>query len=216
MDPYYNRPEVSNSDLVELKKHFMPRMQIGDIQAAYRFGTLVDAIITEPEKLDFFNRTIDDYSYSAEEIEIANLMKRAYLKDEYCRSSHRLAVFQKVFAHPVQLEHEGFEFSLAMRCKFDRWFPAIGAGDDLKSTACTTQKQFEEAIRYFDYDQQRAVYMTLSGSKRDMLIGISKENFKIFKVPITRDSELFKTGMQKFQDNAFKYWTLFGDLKLTA
>ena len=47
-DEYYNRPEVSNSDLTELKQLLHPRMQFGDKEAAFRFGSLVDAIITEP------------------------------------------------------------------------------------------------------------------------------------------------------------------------
>ena len=44
-DEYYNRREVSNSDLTELKNLLHPRQQFGDKDAAFRFGSLVDAII---------------------------------------------------------------------------------------------------------------------------------------------------------------------------
>ena len=51
---YYSRSEVSNSDLTELKNILHPRMQFGDKEAAFRFGTLVDALITEPSKVDYY------------------------------------------------------------------------------------------------------------------------------------------------------------------
>lgn len=47
-DPYYDRPEVSNSDLTSLKEILHPRPITGDRERAFRFGTLVDALITEP------------------------------------------------------------------------------------------------------------------------------------------------------------------------
>ena len=51
-DKYYERSEVSNSDLTALKNMLHPRMQYGDREAAFRFGSLVDAIITEPSRAD--------------------------------------------------------------------------------------------------------------------------------------------------------------------
>ena len=54
-DSYYNRTEVSNSDLTELKNLLHPRQQFGDKEAAFRFGNLVDAIITEPERVDYYH-----------------------------------------------------------------------------------------------------------------------------------------------------------------
>ena len=45
-DEYYQRSEVSNSDLTELKNLLHPHMQFGDKEAAFRFGSIVDAIIT--------------------------------------------------------------------------------------------------------------------------------------------------------------------------
>ena len=46
-DSYYSLPEVSNSDLTELKNLLHPvPMPPGVKEAAFRFGSLVDAIIT--------------------------------------------------------------------------------------------------------------------------------------------------------------------------
>ncbi len=91
-----------------------------------------------------------------------------------------------------------------------------GWGGDIKSTTATTQKQFEDAVRYFDYDRQRFFYMNMAGSNQDILIGISKVNFKVFKVPIQRGSELWNSGRDKTMELAFKYWMMFGDLKNMA
>jgi hypothetical protein len=53
--------------------------------------------------------------------------------------------------------------------------------------------------------------MTLAGSDQDMLIGVSKKNLKVFKVPIKKGGALYNSGMQKMEDLTFKYWQLFGD-----
>lgn len=82
---------------------------------------------------------------------------------------------------------------------------------DIKSTVCTTQKQFEECVKYFDYDRQRAWYMDIEGRCNDVLIGISKKNFKVFKVPVRKGSELYNSGRKKYEELAFKWWYLFGD-----
>lgn len=94
--------------------------------------------------------------------------------------------------------------------------PSMNWGGDIKSTSATTQAQFESAVRQFDYDRQRFFYMNIAGSDKDVLIGISKENFRVFKVFIKRGDELWESGRQKCMELAFKYWTMFGDLKNTA
>jgi hypothetical protein len=54
-DPYYSRPEVSNSDLSALKNYFMPKDYVMDVTAAYRFGNLIDSLITEAHRCDHYN-----------------------------------------------------------------------------------------------------------------------------------------------------------------
>ena len=76
-DTYYNRSEVSNSDLTELKNILHPRMQFGDKEAAFRFGSLVDAIITEPARVDYYRLTVDDEQYTEDEFRHAQEMQKA-------------------------------------------------------------------------------------------------------------------------------------------
>jgi len=210
-DAYFNRDEVSNSDLGELKKFFMPRLQVGDIQSAYRFGTLVDALITEPHKVDYFKLTIDGEQYTADEFNQAKEMTKVFHRDEMCKSLLVQSNCQMVMAREMQMEYAGVPFSLKVRCKWDLWMERLKWGGDIKSTAATTQKQFEEAVRYFEYDRQRAWYMDIAGSSRDILIGISKVNFKVFKLAIPRGGDLYLSGKEKYEEWAFKHWCLFNN-----
>ena len=123
---------------------------------------------------------------------------------------------QKIMINHGQLFDYDIKFFLPVRCKWDLWMPSLGWGGDIKSTSATTQKQFEDAVTFFDYDRQRFFYMNISGSTQDVLIGISKENFKVFTVKIKQGDKLWKSGQDKCFDLAFKYWEMFGDLKQTA
>ena len=76
-DTYYSRSEVSNSDLTELKNILHPRMQYGDKEAAFRFGSLVDAIITEPARVDYYHLTVDDVQYTDDEFRHAQEMHKS-------------------------------------------------------------------------------------------------------------------------------------------
>ncbi|MDR1348293.1 MAG: PD-(D/E)XK nuclease-like domain-containing protein [Prevotellaceae bacterium] len=209
MDAYYSRKEVSNSDLSALKQMLFPR-EMPDPTNAYRFGNLIDAMITEPERVDFFKRTVDDIQFTVEDFERAECMKRAFFADEFCRTLAERASGQEVMTRCRKFNYSGYGFELDTRCKWDLWRSDWGWGGDIKSTAATTQSQFEAAAKFFDYDRQRAWYMDIAGSDRDILIGISKVNFKVFKVAINRQSELYRQGFQKYNELAFKWHLIYG------
>jgi hypothetical protein len=212
-DEYYSRSEVSNSDLSALKNYFMPKDFVMDATAAYRFGNLIDAMITEAHRVDHYRMRVDNEQFNPEEWNKALKMKEAFMKDPECIRLHKLCSGQAVKVREVEIDYDGFKFTLPMRCKYDLWSDQLNWGGDLKSTTATTQAQFEAACNYFDYDRQRAVYMTLSGATRDVLIGVSKVNYKVFKIYINQESEFYLSGMQKFKELAFRYWMLFGDVK---
>lgn len=209
-DPYFDRREVSNSDLSTIDKYWLPQNQNVDIAAAYRFGTLVDAIITEPEKIDFFNFTVAGVQYTADEFAIAKQMKIAFYRDEFCRQFADQCSFQKISIRKnFPIRHMDVDFTLDVRCKWDLFVEHFDMSGDIKSTTATTQKQFEAAVRYFRYDRQRAFYMDIENRNNDMLIGISKINFKVFKLPIKRGDDIWKSGREQYETLAFKHWYLF-------
>lgn len=218
-DPYFSRSEVSNSDLSALKKLLYGGVDF-DPTHAYAFGTLIDNMITEPFKVDYFQRTVQgqDYTYSADDFERASLMKKAILKDEFCKKIIENSDFQSVSTrYDWVMNHNGFDFSLSagMRCKWDCYIPKWNMGGDIKSTAAQTQSQFHAACEHFDYFRSRSLYMDIAGTDRDVLMGISKHNFKVFKIVINRGDKLYEQGKKEYLDLAFRYWVLFDSLKLT-
>ena len=73
-DPYYSRPEVSNSDLTALKYKLFPQLNFVSENAkleAFRKGTLVDALITEPKAFNYYKKSVGDYIYTDDEIKRA-------------------------------------------------------------------------------------------------------------------------------------------------
>lgn len=218
-DPYFLRPEVSNSDLTALKEYWMDESYKMDLEKAFADGTLIDAIITESYKVDYFKYRIAGYPYqfTKEDFEKAKRMKDAFMKDSYCQMMIRQCSFQKISLVPeFKITYDGFEFTLPARCKWDLFCDQIDLGGDIKSTVCTTQKQCEESLYHFDYDRSRAWYMDLENRTNDIIIFISKVNFKIFKVPVKRGGEIYKSGRAKYEELAFNYYCLFGNLKNIA
>lgn len=210
---YYSRPEVSNSDLTQLKNLLHPRLQYGDRETAFRFGSLVDALVTEPFRVNRYRFTVDDVQYSEEEFEHATQMLRA-LRSEARRDAFLAKVLETadtqrcMFNKRQQFQYGGFSFSLDTRCKWDWFLTPYGFGGDLKTTFASTQKEFDEAVDFFDWDRSRAWYMDIARSDRDFIYGISKKNGCVFKKFINRDDAIYKRGREKYAELAFQYWCL--------
>ena len=214
---YYDRKEVSNSDLGALEKYFQPPSFFIDTTAAFRFGSLLDAMITEGHTVDLLRETVCGIPTIKEEWNKALAMKKVFFADPFCKALAAQCEMQKVSVKPnFDIEFEGYKFQLPMRAKWDFFAPKIDLSGDLKTTASTTQKQFEETIYHYNYNRQAALYMDLEGKTNFIFVGISKENHKIFKVPVKRGGEIYNSGKAKYQELAFQYHILFGDLKQDA
>lgn len=206
-DPYFLRKEVSNSDLGALEELLNPKDK-SDPTQAYWFGTIVDALITETDRVNFFKRTVDGEAVDKKTWESTFRMRDAFWKDPLCASLMENASPQKVMARDMEMNFKGYPFTLPARCKWDIWRDDLGYGGDIKSTAAETQTQFEAAIKFFSYPRQRAWYMDIAGSDYDVLIGISKKNFKIFKKFIKRGSAFYLEGLEHYTTLAFKYYLI--------
>ncbi len=182
-----------------------------DLTDAYSLGNLIDAMITEPNLVNFFKARLGEKEFNKEEFEHMEQMKRAFLKDPFCRNILNGASGQNVMSVRRTFYYSGFDFALPCRCKWDLWREDGHFGGDIKSTAATTQAQFEAAARYFDYDRQRAWYMDIAGSNEDVLIGISKKNFKVFKIFINRASSWYREGFAKYNELAFRWFLMYGE-----
>lgn len=218
IDPYYSRPEVSNSELGWLEKYWLPQQIVIDLEQAYRFGSLVDAMITENHLVDYFKLTVCGTQFQKEEFERAAAMKKAFFKDSFCKSMAAQCEMQKVSVkRNWPIHYEGFDFNMDVRCKWDFFSPKIDLSGDLKTTACTTQKAFEASIHHYNYDRQAAFYMDIENKSNFIFIGVCKTSpHEIFKVPVKRGGDLYNSGRAKYQELAFRYWYLFGNLKMNV
>lgn len=212
-DEYYNRREVSNSDLTELKNLLHPRQQFGDKEAAFRFGSLVDAIITESARVNIYRHTVDDIQYTADEFALALEMYKSLRmearKDDFLAKVLELSDTQRFMVNQAQrFEYGSFSFTLGTRCKWDWFLSACNFGGDLKTTFATSQKQFDEAVDFFDWDRSRAWYMDIANSNLDFIYAISKKNCLVFKKHINRGDAIYLRGREKYEELAFQYWCL--------
>ena len=145
-DTYYNRSEVSNSDLTALKEVMHPRPMFGDREDAFRFGSLVDALITEPNRVDYYNLTVDDVKYTDDEFLHAKEMQRSLRmeakQDPFLAKVLELSNTQKCMINKEQqFSYCEFPFTLDTRCKWDWWLESFHFGGDLKTTFASSQKE---------------------------------------------------------------------------
>lgn len=214
-DNYYSFQAVSNSELSSLQNMWEEESVAWDKQQAYDDGNLVDAIITEPHRVDYFRRTVQgiDRIYTPEKMEMAKQMKKAFYADSFCKGLASQCSFQHITYNPnYRIQHDGWQFELPAKCKWDLFRKDMDMGGDIKSTFATSQKQFIDACHYFDYFRSRAWYMDLEGRTNDILIGISKKTYQVFKIAIRKGDALYNLGRSQYQELAFKYFYLFGDL----
>ena len=212
-DAYYQRTEVSNSDLTALRDIIHPRPQFPGREEAFRFGTLVDALITEPQRVDHYRLTVDDVAYTPDEFRHAREMQRA-LRAEARRDTFLARVLELADTQRFMVNHRqpftycGWPFHLDTRCKWDWFLSDFGFGGDLKTTFAASQAEFDEAVDFFDWDRSRAWYMDIARSDRYFIYAISKKNCRVFKKFINRDDEVYTRGREKYEELAFQWWLL--------
>ena len=205
-DLYFVHPFVSNSDLLRLLPNngYTP-----DLRQAFAEGTLLDAMETTPELVDFIKLQVFGYEYpfSQQQFYLCRSMRNELRCDAFYQDIKQVCDGQQEFyERDVHFEHDGFKFALDCRIKYDLWSFLLGWGADIKTTWATTMEGFLKNIDVYHYDQQRAFYMTVSGALRDVIIGVSKvKPHKIFIVKLTRSHPLFLSGIKKASTLAYQY-----------
>jgi hypothetical protein len=209
---YWNIDALSNSELSSLAKAYnaLPVDMPENLEGTLNFGSLVDGMLTEPWKIDriMLALTQDDGSllkFTRDIFEFADRLAAGCKADPLISAMLKLMVGQYVFVRTLEGDHDGFPFAIRGKCKFDLFGKTISTGCDFKTTACTTEKAFREAVDYFHWDRQAAFYMDLARINRHWIIGISKINGKIFKVAIERGDKLFERGKAKYSFWCHKY-----------
>jgi len=156
---------------------------------------------------------VDDVHYTEDEFryaqEMFNSLRKEARRDQFLFRVLEDALTQKVMVNKGQhFEYGSFPFVLDTRCKWDWFLGDFGFGGDLKTTFATSQKEFDEAVDFFDWDRSRAWYMDIAHSDRDFIYGISKKNCRVFKKFIHRGDAIYNRGREKYEELAFQYWCL--------
>ncbi len=206
---YRAHPYVSNSALTMLRRETLPIEQCNDLTQAFRMGNLVDAMITRHLSCDFVRKQVDGIQYSDEEWQIGLQSKRAFMADPFCELLHKSSIGQRDFYNmTMHWDDAPIKYAQGRKCLYDLWNPITGWGVDIKTTTAKTLTGFYEQIDYLHYDRARYWYMDVSQARRDMIIGISKVNFKVFKIFIERDDPLWLRGRHKAELLAFKHYMI--------
>lgn len=171
----------------------------------FRLGTLFDFLATEPSKIDRLNNVMIDteYSFTAEELKKNEKMI-------FKLNSHPLYKTITSLNPDFQTEiyKESFVFdslpAIGFKCKLDLYLK--GWVIDLKTTACTSQSQFEGACEMFGYYRQMILYMRLMGAKKSTIIGVSKvKPYSVFVVNFDENHKLYKENYDMIKLLIFKY-----------
>ena len=210
-DTYYSRSEVSNSDLTELKNILHPRMQFGDKEAAFRFGSLVDAIITEPARVDYYRLTVDDEQYTEDEFRHAQEMQKALRmearRDEFLFKVLGYAETQRFMVNTQQqFTYCGFPFLLIHDVSGigGSVFSAVILKPHLPQHNNSLKKQLTSLIG-------TGVVLGIWTLQVPTVISFmqsAKKNCKVFKKFINRDDKVYSHGREKYEELAFQYWCL--------
>ncbi len=206
---------VSNSTLGELFNVLNGIHRPDNLQDIFDFGNLVDGLVTEIDKIDLESNTMTDQNrkvvFDQYKMQQAILMQEAVLADPMFSLLMQDCKMQHVMLRKAHvMYYQGNKFTLPMRCKYDLFRPRDMA-IDLKTTACTTYKAFVKSLVHLNYDRQGALYIDLGKVDRILYVGVSKHKNKrtqkhdVFKYMIERDSEMYKTGLQKYSQLGWKY-----------
>lgn len=207
---YYNQTSyISNSNLTELKKLLF---SIPDAPPmAYSFGSLVDAMLTEPNLVDEYEMILYDHNGNEERFHELDF-KRAKDMVKNLKAYPMVQLFLNAGEKQFEFYNDDFkvsEFTIKARCKLDFYAPRLRIGGDLKTTACKSQSQFIQSLNQFDYDRQCAWYMDLLGLDKFVFIGASKQKpYSIFAFTVNRGDEFYSQGKAKYEWLVERYCTL--------
>lgn len=219
---YFNRPEVSNSDLKALARMLaaIPDNR-DDLEDIFNFGSLVDALLTEAYRVNHEERSLSletggKVYFEKPVFDLAKKLAANLKKDRVVSLLIDNMVGQYIVARTLKFTYDDEEYEIKGRCKFDGLAKKFRTGCDYKTTSCTTRKAFVESIEFFDYDQAGAWYMDLARIDRFWIIGISKKTGEVFKYAIERGDETYRRGRDKYARLAYKWIMLIANFNLTT
>lgn len=213
---YFDLPEVSASELKELRATYYGLADRREnLEEVFNFGSLVDAMLTERERLDYTHCSLKvpgslDLHFSPIVWRQAERLAEALRKDPVVALLIKVMTGQYIFRRTISFTYQGEEYSLRGRCKFDGFAKPYKTGLEYKTTAAKTLREFLAAIDFFAWDMSAAWYMDLARIDYFWIIAVSKSSGEVFKRVVERGDETYKLGVQKYSVWAYR-WTMLVD-----
>jgi hypothetical protein len=193
-EEYFAYDAISNSKLNEVDLND-GKFKIPTSQGALGFGSLVDAILTQRQDVDS----------SHPEFSKASKMVELFLKDPECRGIYENAYKQVMHTSTVTGFHQEQHVEGFCKCLYD-FDLSDRSGWDLKTGSYSGQDGFLKLIDTFNWDQQAAFYMDVSGKQMHGIMALSKLALRPpNKVVIKKGDPLYMRGRAKYME---KMWML--------
>lgn len=212
---YYTRPEVSCSTLKSLKQALTLKQRPANLQAIFDYGSLVDALTTEPENIDHSTNTLHLAHGGTVQFSDADWNKACEQRKNILKHPLAAQIFNGADTQVVatddnfRFEYGGYVFYMPVRLKADAFRKSANMAADLKTTGCATLKAAVASISQFDYDMQGSLYMDILQVDRFPFIFSSKVKKKeTFIHAMQRGDEMYQSGLAKYSYWAFQYWML--------
>lgn len=216
-------PEVSHSILTRFIAELEgKKVDMKFLKPFFKTGSLVDAILTEPEKWNastgiLLNHTRyqkEELFYSPDEITLVNSIVEAFRQDKIGRMFSSLA--SKIPFHEQDsfiFSYEGVEYAANLSGESDLTIPEEKIGSDIKVTACKTQKEFTKKVQELKYDQQGAIYSDALKLDHFVVIGVSRETIDlntglpaVFHYPMEKNCRRMKQGRERYSKGMYLYY----------
>lgn len=205
---YFEHESASNSQLKNLRKLYNGKtLEISEaLGKTFNMGSIVDSYLTDKGAI------VPGVTKEQEElaVEIVHFMQ----SDPLIKILLEYMVGQVRFFKLLRFTYDGTEYTIRARVKFDGYCQRFKIAVEYKTTACTTQKAFEESIDFLDYDQGAAFYMDVASQSertridRIFIIGICKSSRQLFKFAIERGDAVYERGRAKYSFWCFHWINL--------
>ena len=180
------RPFISNSFLGGLKAGLDEPMADNPY---FLFGRVFHTLCLEPDK-------------KPEMVDADSMLKIVKMRNAFWQDVGYDGIFMgKQIEHEIYRKINGFWH----KSKLDIYDKKARIVTDLKSTSATTDEQFAESCRKYEYDRQGYFYLEIAKADQFILKGVSKINYKVFTFVINRDDLQFQLGKLAYYEGLKLY-----------
>lgn len=188
------------------------------LEKYFRFGTLMDHLITEEEKVDLRQGKLivrtsydeENYFFNSNEVTLAQEMLDSFNANPLLSNIKKHGVKHE-FDNKFTFSFEGQTYEIPTQGELDLFVRIAKMGFDHKVTACATYREFYAKCLELYYDQQMAFYMDNMGIDRFVIAGGSKKSKdknglpEYFIITIDRNHELYISGKKRYTYWAYQY-----------